>query len=93
MRALLLLTALTSPSVAHNGAVAIAVPVEGIVVDGQFDDWPEEVQRWPVVRTGAGDRPVDHVHAASPSFFSRRRPATSRPIQGGCDGFQYLPFA
>ena len=29
--ALLLLTALTSPSVAHNGAVAIAVPVEGIV--------------------------------------------------------------
>ena len=31
MRALLLLTALTSPSVAHNGAVAIAVPVEGIV--------------------------------------------------------------
>ena len=54
---LLLLTALTSPSVAHNGAVAIAVPVEGIVVDGQFDDWPEGVQRWPVDRAEFRDRP------------------------------------
>ena len=35
---LLLLAALSRPSGAHNGAVAIAVPVEGIVVDGDLSD-------------------------------------------------------
>ncbi len=38
---LLSLTALLRPVRAHNGAVAIAVPVEGIVVDGDLSDWPE----------------------------------------------------
>ena len=33
---------LVAPSYAHNGAVAIAVPAEGIVVDGDLSDWPEE---------------------------------------------------
>ena len=32
---------LAVPLSAHNGAVAIAVPVEGIVVDGDLSDWPE----------------------------------------------------
>ena len=35
---LLLLMALPWPLSAHNGAVAIAVPVEGIVVDGDLSD-------------------------------------------------------
>ncbi len=35
----LLLTALSCPAAAHNGAVAIAVPLEGIVVDGDLSDW------------------------------------------------------
>jgi hypothetical protein len=40
---LLSLTALLRPLSAHNGAVAIAVPVEGIVVDGDLSDWPGEM--------------------------------------------------
>jgi hypothetical protein len=28
------------PAQAHNGAVALAVPVEGITVDGDLSDWP-----------------------------------------------------
>jgi len=39
---LLSLTAFLPPLSAHNGAVAIAVPVEGIMVDGDLSDWPEE---------------------------------------------------
>jgi hypothetical protein len=38
----LLLIAFLCPLYAHNGAVAIAVPVEGIVVDGDLSDWPED---------------------------------------------------
>ena len=39
---------------AHNGAVAIAVPIEGIVVDGDLSDWPEGVRRYEIARFGAG---------------------------------------
>ena len=42
MQSLILLLLLAVPLNAHNGAVAIAVPVEGIVVDGDLSDWPEE---------------------------------------------------
>ena len=45
---LVLLTALMRPSAAHNGAVAIAVPVEGIVVDGDLSDWPEGMPIYPI---------------------------------------------
>ena len=38
------------PVQAHNGAVAIAVPVEGITVDGDLSDWPEEMVMSPEVR-------------------------------------------
>ena len=31
---------------AHNGGVAIAVPVQGIVVDGDLSDWPEDFHRY-----------------------------------------------
>ena len=41
MQSLILLLLLAVPLSAHNGAVAIAVPVEGIVVDGDLGDWPE----------------------------------------------------
>jgi len=34
---------------AHNGKVAIAVPVEGIVVDGDLSDWPEDMRRYPIL--------------------------------------------
>ena len=51
---LLLLTAL--PLFAHNGAVAIAVPVEGITVDGDLSDWPEDMARHPMRQLTAGPR-------------------------------------
>ena len=37
---LLFLLTLPHSAQAHNGAVAIAVPMEGITVDGDLSDWP-----------------------------------------------------
>ena len=58
----LLLPAQTIPVAAHNGAVAIAVPVEGVVVDGDLSDWPANMVRYPLALaefalplTGKGD--------------------------------------
>jgi hypothetical protein len=45
---LVLLLILPCSTQAHNGAVAIAVPVEGIVVDGDLSDWPVEMQEYPI---------------------------------------------
>jgi len=45
---LLLILLHPHPTTAHNGAVAIAVPVEGITVDGDLSDWPEEMERYPI---------------------------------------------
>jgi len=45
MRRILAVLLLAVPLYAHNGAVAIAVPVEGIVVDGDLSDWPEGMAR------------------------------------------------
>ena len=46
-----LLLALVLPhfAYAHNGAVAIAMPVEGIVIDGELSDWPEGMRQYPIV--------------------------------------------
>jgi len=44
---------------AHNGAVAIAVPLEGITIDGELDDWPERMKRYPIRLTRVGPGPVD----------------------------------
>ena len=45
---------------AHNGAVAVAYLVTGIVVDGDGDlsDWLEDVDRYPIVRSNFGE-PVE----------------------------------
>jgi ligand-binding sensor domain-containing protein len=56
---LLLLLVLSLPAHAHNGAVAIAVPLEGIAIDGELDDWPEGMKRYPIRLTRAGPGPVD----------------------------------
>ena len=55
----LLLFGLCLPLHAHNGAAAIAVPVQEIVVDGDFADWPETVPRYPIALLQAGNMPVD----------------------------------
>ena len=47
------------PGAAHNGAVALAVPVEGITVDGDLSDWPEGMRRYPILFTEAGTVPRD----------------------------------
>ncbi|MBT4500315.1 MAG: hypothetical protein HOC74_21490, partial [Gemmatimonadetes bacterium] len=47
------------PSQAHNGAVAIAVPVEGITIDGDLSDWPEDMRRYPTILPESGVRPKD----------------------------------
>ena len=40
---------------AHSGPVALAMPVEGIVVDGDLSDWPPDMVRYLlVIRTGDG---------------------------------------
>ena len=46
----LCLLLLSNPSHAHHGtvAVAIAVPVEGIVVDEDLSDWPEGMKEYPI---------------------------------------------
>ena len=50
-----------APAMAHNGAVAIAVPVEGITIDGDLADWPGEMQWYPISITAGGAPPRDAV--------------------------------
>ena len=42
---------------AHNGKVALAVPVEGIMVDGDLSDWPEGMRRYPILLPELGVHP------------------------------------
>jgi len=49
------------PVSAHNGAVAIAEPVEGITVDGDLSDWPADMARYPVRRSVGFAEPQDEV--------------------------------
>lgn len=37
---------------AHNGAVALAVPLAGIEIDGDLADWPEDLVRYPLEHIG-----------------------------------------
>ena len=57
----LMLVGLVRPVPAHNGAVAIAVPVEGITVDGDLSDWPEDMRRYPIALAEYGDAPTDEA--------------------------------
>jgi DNA-binding NtrC family response regulator/ligand-binding sensor domain-containing protein len=59
-RLLLLVTSLLLPAVpmrAHNGAVAIAVPMSDIRVDGDLSDWPRDLAIHPTARTEYGVPP------------------------------------
>ena len=57
--ALLLLSGLLPRAEAHNGHVALAYPLEGIAIDGDFSDWPEEMVRYPILISESGIDPVD----------------------------------
>jgi len=57
---LLLILLHPHPSHAHNGAVAIAVPVEGIVVDGDLSDWPAGMTEYAIALSSpSSDEPED----------------------------------
>lgn len=53
---LLFLLAALGRAEAHNGAVAIAVPVAGITIDGDFSDWPADMRRYPILHREDGIR-------------------------------------
>ena len=55
----LLILVAASPTGAHNGAAAVAVPVEGIVVDGDFSDWPDGMRRYLIALVEFGASPGD----------------------------------
>ena len=55
----LLLSVLALPAQAHNGQMAIALPVEGIVADGDLSDWPADAVKYPLELTEFGAPPLD----------------------------------
>jgi len=61
---LFILFGLVRLAAAHNGAVAIAVPVEGITIDGDLSDWPEDIPWQRLHRSqGNNDMPSEVQHA------------------------------
>ena len=58
--ALLVLAWLACPSgvAAHSGAIALAPPVTGIVVDGDLSDWPDEIPESAIAHAEYGDPPT-----------------------------------
>jgi hypothetical protein len=52
---------------AHNGDVAVAVPVQGIVVDGDLSDWPAGIAVYSIRRVGE-DSPQDFGDGAIADF-------------------------
>jgi CubicO group peptidase (beta-lactamase class C family) len=44
------------PAYGQNGAVGIAYPAKGIVVDGDLGDWPKGLQTYPIDRIEYGDK-------------------------------------
>jgi hypothetical protein len=58
--AVLLLTSIvTQESLADNGALALARPVQQIKVDGDFSDWPSSLPWYSIERGSSGQRPHD----------------------------------
>ena len=53
----LCLVMLSAETYADNGAVATAVPVSGIVVDGDLSDWPTSLKDYPIAYPERGDVP------------------------------------
>ncbi|MCP4609871.1 MAG: PAS domain S-box protein [Planctomycetes bacterium] len=51
----LLLMILPSTAASHNGAVALAYPIDGIIIDGNLDDWPDDMRRYPITFVEYGD--------------------------------------
>ncbi|MCF7765003.1 MAG: hypothetical protein K9N62_15145 [Verrucomicrobia bacterium] len=84
-----------APLCAHNGAVAVARPVAGIVVDGEFSDWPPDLPVQTIGLTEFGSRPVDErdlkatfrvgYNASEDALFVAVE-VRDQSVQGGEDG-------
>ncbi|MEW6755870.1 MAG: two-component regulator propeller domain-containing protein [Candidatus Latescibacterota bacterium] len=62
LRASLLLPLLVAPPArGHSGQVCLARAVQGIVVDGQLDEWPADAPAHPIGRTEYGSPPTSPV--------------------------------
>jgi hypothetical protein len=48
----------STPATAHNTAVAVAVPVVDITVDGDFADWPQDAPRHDIQLIEYGQAPT-----------------------------------
>ncbi|MCC7265128.1 MAG: hypothetical protein IT369_21695, partial [Candidatus Latescibacteria bacterium] len=61
-----LILLLAGPALAHNGSIAVAVPVAGITLDGDFSDWPDGLTSYPITLPEYGDLPQSpaDLHAA-----------------------------
>jgi signal transduction histidine kinase/ligand-binding sensor domain-containing protein/DNA-binding response OmpR family regulator len=62
---------------AHSGAVAVALPLPAIVIDGNVDDWPVDAVRYPVSRPEYGVTPRDADDLAA-YYTVGYEPATAR---------------
>lgn len=51
-----LLISISASIYAHNGERAIALPLSGIIVDGESDDWPTTIKSYPVLRNSSEDK-------------------------------------
>ncbi len=56
---ILLLMISSLPALAHNGAVALAYPIDGIIIDGDLSDWSDDMRRYPITIIGYGDQIKD----------------------------------
>jgi len=71
----LLALCLALPARAHNGAVAYAVPVDGITVDGDLSDWPADLITYPIARAEYGVPPQGQIDFSA-HFRIAYQPAT-----------------
>ncbi len=44
---------------AHNGVIATAANIDGITIDGDFSDWPEGLEKYPIEDAAFGEPPTD----------------------------------
>jgi len=54
-----MIAALYLPAAAHNGEITLALPVDGIVIDGDLSDWPEGLKEYAIGRAEYGVAPTD----------------------------------
>ena len=58
----------------HGGVTAYAIPLTGIQIDGDLDDWPEDMIRYPILNYGQvyGPADIDRANSATRAEFSPR---------------------